>query len=673
LKASIHLGLPALRRGLGFVIAALFVCATAYGDGSATPAPPAPGSELDALDLEQLMKIEVVFAASKRDQHVRAVPSFVSVVTAAEIKAHGYRTLADVLKTLPSFYVANDRNYTFLGVRGFQRAGDYNTRILLLQNGLRTNDNVYDEAYLGEEFVVDVDLIDRIEVIRGPSAAIYGSNAFFAVINVVTVSGGSLQGAEVALSAASFGTHAGRASYGRALGRGLDVLVSASFSDATGQRLYFPEYDQPSTNNGVFEAGDHESFHKLLATASNGNFFLQASSVSRDKGVPTGAFGTAFNDPRTATVDALSLASLGYNRSFSGGASLSSRLHGGRWAYKGLYAYAADREASHDDGVGEWWGVDVDAARGLSRHFFTVGAEYRNNFKQDQRTYDPEPYLVYNDVHNHSERWGLFAQDEIKVVPPLTLHAGVRYDRYEAFGTTSPRVGLIFTPGSATTVKLLAGRAFRAPNEFELHFESIGYRANPALKPERIETLEVMGQRLLGGSVQISLSAFRNRLSALISQRADSSDNDFLVFRNVDAIESRGVELGLQVNRGRGPTGQVTYSLQRTEDRATRLELTNSPRHMANLQLLVPLARKMSAALDTQYVSGRKTLGRGAHGYAVANVSLLVPRLAGRVDLSATLYNLFDTPYGIPGSGDHLQEVIPQDGRSFRVKTTLHF
>jgi iron complex outermembrane receptor protein len=513
-----------------------------------------------------------------------------------------------------------------------------------------------------------VDLIDRIEVIRGPSAAIYGSNAFFAVINVVTVSGGSLQGAEVALSAASFGTHAGRASYGRALGRGLDVLVSASFSDAKGQRLYFPEYDQPSTNNGVFEAGDHESFHKLLATASKGNFSLQASSVSRDKGVPTGAFGTVFNDPRTATVDALSLASLSYNRSFSGGASVSSRLHGGRWAYKGLYAYAPDREASHDDGVGEWWGVDVDAARGLSRHFFTVGAEYRNNFQQDQRTYDPEPYLVYNDVHNHSERWGLFAQDEIKVVPPLTLHAGVRYDRYKAFGTTSPRVGLIFTPGSATTVKLLAGRAFRAPNEFELHFESIGYRANPALKPERIETLEVMGQRLIGGSVQISLSAFRNRLSDLISQRGDSSDNDFLVFRNVDAIESRGVELGLQVNRGRGPTGQVTYSLQRTEDRATRLELTNSPRHMANLQLLVPLARKMSAALDAQYVSGRKTLGRGAHGYAVANVSLLVLRLARRVDLSATLYNIFDTPYGVPGSGDHLQEVIPRTAGAFVLR-----
>jgi iron complex outermembrane receptor protein len=674
MNSPIELRPRVLRRGLALALAALLACATAYGNPPATPAPPRPGSDLETLDLEQLMEIEVVFAGSKREQQARAVPSFVSVVTGAQIKAHGYRTLADVLKTLPSFYISSDRNYSFVGVRGFERAGDYNTRILLLQNGLRTNDNVYDAASIGEEFVVDVDLIDRIEVIRGPSAAIYGSNAFFAVVNVVTLPGRSLQGAEVALSAASFGTRAGRASYGRALGNGLDLLFSASYSDAKGQSLYFPEYDQPETNNGVFAAGDRESFHKLLATVSKGSFSFQASSISREKGIPTGAYGTLFNDPRTQTVDSTSLASLSYNRAFASGVSLSTRLHGGHWTYKGAFAYAPDLQPSQDDDVGDWWGVDVDASRAVSRHFLTVGAEYRDNYRQDLKTYDPEPFFVYTDLKNKSQRWGLFAQDEIKLVPALTLYAGLRYDRYAAFGTTSPRVGLIFNRGSATTVKLLAGRAFRAPNEFELSYESPFYRSNPGLKPERIETLELMGQRLIGGGLQVTVSTFRNRLSALISQRVDSGDNDRLVFENADAIESKGIEIAVQVNRGRGPTGQVAYSLQRTEDRATGAELTNSPRHLATVQLLVPLARKISAALDAQYVSERKTFaGLGAHGYTVANVSLLVPRLARHVDLSATIYNLFDTRYGVPGSEDLLQDVIPQDGRSFRVKTTLHF
>ena len=74
------------------------------------------------MDLEQLMKIEIVVAGSKRAQQSRDVASFVSVVSAAEIREHGYRTLADVLRTLPGFYVSNDRNYSYLGIRGIQPA-----------------------------------------------------------------------------------------------------------------------------------------------------------------------------------------------------------------------------------------------------------------------------------------------------------------------------------------------------------------------------------------------------------------------------------------------------------------------------------------------------------------------------------------------------------------------
>ena len=192
------------------------------------------------MDLEQLMKIEIVVAGSKRAQESREVASFVSVVSAAEIREHGYRTLADVLRTLPGFYVSNDRNYSYIGVRGFSRPGDWNSRVLLLLNGLRTNESLYDLAYIGEEFSVDVDLIDRVEVIRGPSSALYGSNAYFAVINVVTRDGNSLAGTELTTSAASFGTYSGRASYGRAFENGLDLLVSGTYSDGKGRNLFYP-------------------------------------------------------------------------------------------------------------------------------------------------------------------------------------------------------------------------------------------------------------------------------------------------------------------------------------------------------------------------------------------------------------------------------------------------
>ena len=665
----------ALTRVSALVVAASLLSANVAVAQRPTPPPPKAG-DLSAMDLEQLMTLEVVVAGSKRAQLTRDVPSFVSVVTAAEIKEHSYRTLADVLKSLPSFYVTNDRSHSFIGVRGFDRPGDYSSRILMLLNGLRTNDNVFDQAYIGEEFVVDVDLIDRIEVVRGPSAALYGSNAFFAVINVVTKQGVALQGGELAMTAASFGTYAGRASYGRQFSNDLDVVVSASGSDSKGQRLFYPEFNSPATNNGIADKADYENFHKLLATVTKGNFSFQASDVSRQKGIPTGLFsatGAAFNDPRTRSTDALSLASLGYNRSFVEGTSVSTRIHAGRWGYRGEFVFDPRIAPVRAEQSGEWVGADVDARRTISRHLVTVGAEVVDNTKQNQKAYQPDPFIVYTDIQNKSVRWGMFAQDEIKLFTPLMLYAGARYDHYQTFGTAiSPRVGLIYTPSNATTVKLLAGRAFRAPNVYELYQENTLFRANPLLQPERIETLELIAQRFIGGGVQISASTFRNRLHALISQRFD---NNQLVFQNADQIESKGVELGLEVNRGHGVSGGLTYALQRTEDLSTRAELSNSPRHMVKSDLRAPLGiGGLVAGVDAQYMSTRRTLtAKTDPAYTIANVSLLAPHLAGRFDVSAAIYNVFGTKYSDPGTAANVQDIIQQDGRSLRVKTSLHF
>ena len=136
------------RSASAFLLGSVLISASLAVAQLPTPPPP-KAADPSTLDLESLMKIEVVVAGSKRAQESRDVPSFVSVVTAADIREHGYRTLADVLRTLPGFYVSNDRNYSYVGVRGFSRPGDWNSRVLLLLNGLRTNENLYDLAYLG--------------------------------------------------------------------------------------------------------------------------------------------------------------------------------------------------------------------------------------------------------------------------------------------------------------------------------------------------------------------------------------------------------------------------------------------------------------------------------------------------------------------------------------------
>src|ERR1039458_5084679 len=153
-------------------------------------------ADLTSLSLEALMEIEVpvVFGASKFEQKATEAPSSVTVITSDEIKRYGYRTLADILQSVQGFYVSYDRNYSSLGSRGVNLS-DSNNRILLLVNGHRLNNNLTDGAAIGTDFILDVDLIDHVEIIRGPSAVLYGNNAFFGVINVITRQGKQLNGA----------------------------------------------------------------------------------------------------------------------------------------------------------------------------------------------------------------------------------------------------------------------------------------------------------------------------------------------------------------------------------------------------------------------------------------------------------------------------------------------
>lgn len=131
--------------------------------------------DLTGLSIEDLMKIEVasVYGASRFVQKVTEAPASIAIVTSEDIRTYGYRNLSDVLKSVRGIYVNYDRNYDYLGIRGFARPGDYNTHILLLVNGHRLNDNVYDTAPIGADFPLDINLIDRVEIIRGPSSSIY--------------------------------------------------------------------------------------------------------------------------------------------------------------------------------------------------------------------------------------------------------------------------------------------------------------------------------------------------------------------------------------------------------------------------------------------------------------------------------------------------------------------
>ena len=230
----------------------------------------------------------MVTGAGKHAQSLAEAPSAVTIITRADIQRFGYRTLAEALRSVRSFYGSYDRNYDYIGVRGFLRPGDYDDRILLLVNGHTYNDDIYGSASVGNDFGIDLEAVERIEVIRGPGSALYGGNALFAVINVVTVTGAEVPGVRALVETGSFARKRGQISVGHVFDSGLDVFASGSVLDIDGNAsLLYPQFDTPENNNGVARDADGERAFNFFMNAHYGNFSLQGGANSREKHVPT--------------------------------------------------------------------------------------------------------------------------------------------------------------------------------------------------------------------------------------------------------------------------------------------------------------------------------------------------------------------------------------------------
>jgi outer membrane receptor for ferrienterochelin and colicins len=637
------------------------------------------------MSLEDLMSIEIdtVYGASGFKQKVTEAPASVTIITSEEIQKFGYRTLADILRNVRGFYVSNDRNYSYLGVRGYGLPGDYNSRFTLMIDGHRLNDSVYDAAQIGTEFPIDVDLIDRVEVIRGPNSSLYVASAFLGVINIITKRGRDLPKVSVAGEVASYGTYEGRVSYGNKFANGLELLLSGTFYNSHGQdQLFFKGFDNPSTNNGIAVNADDDEFHQVFANASWGNFTLHGVFGSREKGIPTAPFGTVFNDTGTHTIDARGYLDLQYERKLGRGWSLSNRLYYDQFNNDGTYVYdlsafsGPSRVLNKNFGHVKWWGDEV----ALSKQIFetqrlSVGFEFRDNFQQDQGNYDLQPFLQYFSDYRSSEIFSVYAQDEIHLRKKLVLNLGLRYDHYSTFGgTTNPRAGLIYSPWEKTTFKFLYGQSFRAPNFFELFYAVPGNEANPSLRPETVKTMELVWEQYFANHFRMTVSGFYYPIRSLISEQVDPANGNAF-FTNAGSLNLRGLDFELKRRLPVGVEGTVSYSFQDVSNPSTPMAVTNSPKHIVQASLSVPLIReKLFGSMDLQYVSQRATLtGQDTAAYVVPNVTLFSRNVLRGWELSASLYNIFNHQYGDPGGNGLAEDVIIQDGRTFRIKVGYRF
>lgn len=628
---------------------------------------------LTGLSIEQLMDMEVV-SASKYAQRIADAPASVTVLRATDIRRFGYRTLADILRSVRGFYVSSDHQYNYIGVRGFSPPGDYNTRLLVLVDGYRINDNVYDTGAISGEFPLDVDLIDRVEVVRGPSSSVYGSNALFGVVNVITRRGRDFDGGEAAAAVSSHQGREGRVSWGKHLESGLDVVLSASGLRDQGATLHFPEFD--AVNGGITRKTDFEQRGQFLAKMEYGGWNLTLMHSRRDKGAPGGAFGTDFDDRGNHLIDGQDSVNLGYYGTLENGTEASARVFAGNYRYRGYYIYSG--VTNEDATEGSWWGGEVRFVTTLDRHKLVYGGEYQRNGRQDQRNFDQDPYQLYLDDRRHSSRHGFFVQDDFSFAERWTLSAGLRLDHSTSTsGNVSPRLGLIHQMDEGSVAKLLYGSAYRTPNVYERYYAYPGQViANPDLRSERIKTYEAVWEKDIGQELHLVASAYYYRLENWIVQQADPLTGGApYQFANQSPVSARGAEFEADRQWRDGTRLRASYAAQFGKEHIAG-SLNQAPRHLVKANLSTPLWNpSWRASAEYQYTSSRATLfGRVGDNHLV-NATLLYAPSPRSPQLAFSLYNLLDKRYADPNmdTGLAIRDRIPQEGLTWRLKLTLPF
>jgi outer membrane receptor for ferrienterochelin and colicins len=656
-----------------FAVSVPFALLTAAGAAAQTPA--TTPTDITTLSMQDLLDVDVVSTASKFPQEVREAPASITVITREDIHRYGYRNLADVLGSVRGFYTTYDRNYSYLGVRGFSRPGDYNTRFLLLVDGRRLNDGIYDMAPIGTDFPIDVSLIERIEVIRGPGSSLYGTSAFFAVVNVFTSTGANRKGLQLETRGGSLHTGAGMASFGGATGSGVEFLVGGSIYGSRGQgQLHFPEFDNGEPGSGLASDIDGDESVKMFASMSAGRVSIRASLARREKQVPTASFGTIFGDDREVTTDRYASVSAVYEGPIGRNWLATARVAFDDYEYGGSYPgdYGAHGKGVFVDGsIARTLTSELTARRRVARvHLITSGAEVRHQVRNRQFTEDilGESW----EINTPGTNLGAYVQDEVRLRPWLLATIGGRVDRIPGFGVyAAPRAGLVILPREQTALKFIYGRAFRAPNAYELYYFTVP-EPSGVLAPEQIRSSEFVWEESPWSNVRTVVTAFAFKATRIIEPRMDAETAQILEFENRTTLNGMGIEAEVEARLPNGLTARVSHTFAHLRDQLTETRVSNSPDHVSKFGVQIPVAR-LFLSVEGQYIGQRLTLDGGSiPGFFAPNVTLTSP-LGKRVGVTLSVYNAFNRAYSDPGGAEHLQASIPQDGRTVMARLRVGF
>ncbi|MFO1253324.1 MAG: TonB-dependent receptor [Inhella sp.] len=590
-----------------------------------------------------------VSIATGAPQSLRRAPAVAMVITAEQIRAMGAKDLDEVLERVPGLHVARGPGAypPLYQVRGVH--SQFNPQTLMLQNGVPLTTLLVGNRGNGWGGL-PVAHIARIEVMLSPGSALYGADAYSGVINVITKSAAEVKNGEAGVRAGSFGAREVWAQHTLGLGP-VQGLWHLQWASEDGHRRTI-EADAQSFNDRSFGsaaslapgpvnlAREALDAHLDLAWAK---WHARLNYKQRELG--TGVGVSQALDPFSLYYTRRWLGDLSWQSDFgnwSAGSQLSYLHYQQRYKQPLMIfppgvrfptgVFPNGMQGAPETWENQWRWQGHLQWNGFSGHRLRLGlgAEdldlYRTRERKNFLFAANGLPIPLPEVIDQSETAPFlrpqrrrvvyaYAQDDWQLARDWTLTAGLRVDRFSDFGsTTNPRLALVWDAAQDLTLKLLHGRAFRAPafNE-QYSISNPVARGNPDIRPERLRSTELALVWQVQLELQLRASLYQQKLSDIIRSTPNAVAGTGTTFNNTGDQRGHGGELSLVWQAQRGLSLEAHASLQRSRDLPTATAVGYAPEQRlylvadwqagANWRLgaqLNDVRRRLRAAGDTR-------------------------------------------------------------------------
>jgi len=598
----------------------------------------AAAQPLPKRELLMFEEVPTVITAARREQPLTKAPATISIITAEEIKQSGATNIPDLFRSVPGldfFRVSvSDVNITARGL---------NTRVANRMQVFLDGRSVYEDFFnlvFWHQLPVSLEEIERIEIVKSPTSALFGANAFSGVIHIITKQPEVLKGTHVSGTGGDFDTGTGN-------------LIHAGVVNKVGYKVSF-EYDRTNhfPNPLIGRTGDEKGREDF-----RGNFLAEYKFSERSRTSLSGGIDSFERDidPGFGLVSAKG--GLGFMKFNYSLANLKFQFVWNRLDTD-LRSTVFPEEGSV---LADTYQADVQHSLNLGkRNVLTGGASYRFN------SFD-SPLLIQGD--REQNLFAVFLQDEWSPLENLTLTLGVRVDTHPETGVNvSPRGSVVYSPWRNHTFRVSVGRAFRNPSILENFLDvltplGVTILGNRDLDPEEITSYEVGYQAFLFKRLKARIDLFYNEIDRFIDS-PEPTGPDQLTIPNKENGSIFGGEFSLEFLLAEWLKGFLNYSYQEREVDLRSLGM--APHHKGNVGLNVSLKNGFSASVFVHHVGESEGFPGHVNPYTLVNVRLgyQFKVLGNETELSLQAFNLFnDVHREIPG-GDLIER---------RVTGTLRF